>query len=319
MIKSRRRSVVSSRLKAFSSFSDSFSLLSGLKNGWKSLTGIWASTGSNASSATSASSYPISYVKMSRPDANVTLNVSSGTGIAFWITDSGSWWGSVYVQKDYSYSCNPFSCNCSTCPSYAYGANCSACGSTPIYGYTTVCSGETCTTNTTSYDCNPYSCYVCEVYGSGGRCLQGYYDTCYQTCTSSTTTCTPNCSEVYGQTGSSCNSCTYLAGFETCNCGTCYQTCSANGHFLRLIKSIGGTVSEATSDISLGQAAASIFLQTSGNDIVVKAYSDTNRTTQIGSTISYSASNPLKTSSFGIIKSPSNNQGSTVSGFNAYL
>lgn len=308
----RRRSVIASRLKAFSSFSDAFSLSSGMKNGWKSLSGSWSSNSGNVTSSTDAATYPISYVKMSKPDITASANVSSGTGISFWISNSGSWWASAYVQKTYNYSCNPYSCNCGSCPSYAYGANCSACGSTPTYGYVTVCSGETCTT--TSYNCNPYSCYVCEVYGSGGRCLQGYYDTCYNTCTS--TSCTPNCSDVYQQTGSTCNSCTYYAGQETCNCGTCYQTCSANGHFLSLIKSESGVVSSATSDVSLGQAAAAIWVQTSGNSITVKAYSDINRSNQIGTTISYTATSPSRTGLAGIIKAPSNNQATSISSLN---
>jgi hypothetical protein len=93
-------------------------------------------------------------------------------------------------------------------------------------------------------------------------------------------------------------------------------TTTTYGYNLRLIKSVGGTVSTATGDISLTSAAVAIKVTTSGNDIVAQAYSDTGLTITLGSAISYTATSPVKGTAHGIIKAPSAyGQGSTVDNF----
>jgi hypothetical protein len=87
---------------------------------------------------------------------------------------------------------------------------------------------------------------------------------------------------------------------------------------LQLLSSVSGTVSEATSSVSLGSEAAAIVVQTAGNAITAKAYSDTALTTQLGSTLSYTPSSPTKGSKVGIVKVPSSyGQNNLVDDFTA--
>lgn len=286
----RRRSVIASRLKAFSSFSDTFSLSSGMKNGWKSLSGLWSSNSGNVTSSTDATTYPISYVKMSKSDITASINVSPGTGISFWVTDSGNWYATTYVKDNYTYSCN-----CSTCYGSCYCNSCKTCSSS-----STSC--QTC--------CNVYSCSgagYSNTIRSGSSCYNrttGEYQG-EALCTSSSNC---NCQTTY--TYYSCGG-YYSCNPYSCNCGSC----NATNYFLNLVISANSVISELTSSISLGQSAASIWIQTSGNDITAKAYSDTNKLNQIGTTLSYTAQSPLKTGLAGIIKYPSDDQGSTASNF----
>jgi hypothetical protein len=97
-------------------------------------------------------------------------------------------------------------------------------------------------------------------------------------------------------------------------------TTTTYGYNLRLIKSVGGTVSTATGDISLTSAAVAIKVTTSGNDIVAQAYSDTELTITLGSAISYTATSPVKGTAHGILKAPSAyGQGSTVDNFSVTI
>lgn len=97
MTRFRRRSAIrSSRQKGLSSFTDNFSLTSGMKPAWKSSRGLWSSAGSNAISTNSASEYPISTITMSRTSpVTISTGVSGGTGLAFWVTDADNWFATV--------------------------------------------------------------------------------------------------------------------------------------------------------------------------------------------------------------------------------
>jgi hypothetical protein len=85
---------------------------------------------------------------------------------------------------------------------------------------------------------------------------------------------------------------------------------------LRLLKSVSGTVSTATADVSLASAAVAILTTVSNDTITSKAYSDTAMTTQLGTTLTHTASSPSKGYYVGIIKTPSDNQGSTIDNYN---
>jgi hypothetical protein len=89
---------------------------------------------------------------------------------------------------------------------------------------------------------------------------------------------------------------------------------------LRLIKSIGGAVSQATGEISLSSAASSIRVTTAGDSVVVSAYSGDVGISSVIGTINHTASSPNKGVSVGLVKQPSTaNQGSTADTFSAKI
>lgn len=297
--RSRSKSIITSRLKAFSSFSDNFSLSSGLRNGWKTLSGEWSSALTNVVSVTDGSQYPISTIKLSKSDIVSSATVSGGTGINFWTVDKDNWWAVVSYNSSSSsyYSCNPYSC-CS-------GTTC---------GYTNVCQTVWGMTSSTGCGCTTiYGCpsgYV-SYYGDCGSTTRCGSFPCYVTSKIAIgTSCPDPCFGYY----SDCS----LQYICSQNCSTCYQTCTSTSYsyVLRLLNSVNGVVSTIGTDIALGSEAVTIEISTSGNNITAKAYSDTNKTSQLGTTLSYSASSPTKGFNVGIIKTPSNyNQGSTVANF----
>lgn len=302
--RTRSKSIIASRLKAFSSFSDNFSLSSGLKNGWKTLSGEWSSSLTNVISTTDGSQYPISTIKLSRSDITSSAVVSGGTGINFWTIDKDNWWAvvSYNYSGSYTYQCNPYGCNCSTSCQTCYNM----CLGSPVLVcdvVTTNCSN--CGSGWQLNRCSQFSGYCHQ-----GPCTNGYPASISSPCTATT--------------------CRYVQYYDSpcqpysCNCSTscastCYQTCSGTEYkyYLRLLNSVNGVVSTVGTDIDLGsQAATAIEISTSGNNIIAKAYSNTNKTSQLGTTLSYSASSPTKGFNVGIIKTPSNyNQGSTVANF----
>lgn len=79
-------------------------------------------------------------------------------------------------------------------------------------------------------------------------------------------------------------------------------------------------MSEATSKVTLSSAAAAISVETAGNTITTKAYSDTAMTTQLGTTLTHTPNSPAKGTSVGIIKTASaHGQGLTVDDFAASI
>jgi hypothetical protein len=278
---------------------------------WTALRGIWYADGTSAKSDTAASSYPIAYIPLNQ-NVFVGADVTPGTGIAFWVTDSGSWWSATSYNNtsSSSYNCNPYSCNCYSCNPHTE-------------------------TTTTYYNCNPYNCnpYSCNcsttttcpsgytLNGSAyfpGYCAKGPYSGGYPSAIAEPTT-TTNCQTCYQTCYQTCSSTSSSTVYDTC-CNTCYQTCTGTSYnyYLRLLKSVSGTVSSATSDISLGQEAAAIELTTYDDSISARAYSNTARNIQIGNTLSYTATSPVKGIGTGLIKIPSDyTQGSTIDNFSA--
>lgn len=251
---------------------------------WTAIRGTWFANGSAAQSDGAASDYPIATVDLGN-DVNASASVSPGCGIAFWVSDSGSWWASTAATTGYD-------CNCQTCYNSCYCASCATCsscgyvqGSCAVYscsaaGYSnTVRSGTDCYNRTTGAYQGPAAC------------------TSYN--------------QVYQCTYYSCAG-TYACNPYSCNCSTCYS------YQLRLINSVGGVVSTATTDVALTSAAAALTLAVSGDNITATAYSDTAKTTVLG-TLTYTATSPTKGTRVGVIKSPAGNQGSTVDDFSAKL
>ena len=317
---------------------------------WEAIRGTWYSNGSSAQSDDSPTSYPIAAVPL---DANSTTSasVTSGTGVAFWVTDSGSWWAATsYITEAAGPSyqcgtepCNPYyyqpptpsagtypNCNCGT---YVTGTS-SVCDQN--YGSTTNSSNCCAIVSTsTDYTCGPgatrsgtncnvpaSSYYVGFGTNAAGSCADGCsYSGGYCNCPAYSYDATPTTTYFCYQnpprtvTSYGCSACPTPAPVLVYNSCPVYCPSTVYSHYLRLIKSVGGVVSQATSDVSLGSAAAAIAVTTQGNQITAKAYSDQGLTTELGSVV-FTAASPTTSPKSGIIKAPSpSGQGSTVDNF----
>lgn len=92
----------------------------------------------------------------------------------------------------------------------------------------------------------------------------------------------------------------------SCNCVTTYP------QYIRIMKSVASVVSEVYST-TIASVAQSLRVRTNGSQITVKAYSDPNLTTQIGSDIVHTPTGVTVTTSFGITIDPSSyNQGYSI-------
>jgi len=113
---------------------------------WTALRGNWRISGSNSAlSDDAASSYPIASVNLGNTDISAQADVSGGTGAAFWITDSGSWWA-TYPQYTQSTSAIVGSCTTTASSSYYYSTwnttvTGSACTGSQSYGSSSPCAG----------------------------------------------------------------------------------------------------------------------------------------------------------------------------------
>lgn len=292
--RSRFRAVVS-RLKAFSSYVDAFTTW-GTK--WKVTSGSWSTSGGKSKTTTSASSYPLAAVQMSK--SNVTATVKSpqpGAGIALWVTDSGNWWGVVREQTvNNSYNCG--SCQGSFTNPYFFVALPTNPGTTnpPPGGGTNPPPGGT------AIPTNPASFFYLAIFN------QKYYNPPPGGGTNPTNPGTAKATNP-GTTNPPPGGGSSLAGgntsyfFFTCNCSSSYpQT-------IRLIRSISGSVSTITS-WTVGAATDvinAIRVINSGTGLTIRAYSDTNATTQIGSDMTHTATGATVTTQFGIVLSPATN------------
>jgi len=170
-------------------------------------------------------------------------------------------------------------------------------------------SGDRCVTTTTS--AGSYSC------PSGGTPNQSTGQ-CTVT-TAGTTNCyscaNPDCGVAYYTTGYNC-----YGGGTYPNCdqygGGC-QTCGTltNNYYIKLIRSVGGTITNLTGDISVASAVGALRLNTSGDILSYQAYSNSDFTGLLTSS-THTATSPAKANNYGIIKTSSPyGQGSTVDNF----
>jgi len=193
MRRASKRNIVSSRLKAFNSFTDSFSS-STLRSGWRQVSGNWSS-GSNQ---LSSSSNGILTIPMSRSNVTVTATIpsgSTGTGVVFWQQDINNYWAAYGYSSNYSIS----SCNNGSCSGTEQFTNSRSCSCYPTYG--------TCQSS------------LSDVYGT----CQSSSTPAYGTCSSSTSpvygTCSSSTSPVYG-------TCSSTSVYGTCSSSTTFGTCS---------------------------------------------------------------------------------------------
>jgi hypothetical protein len=145
-------------------------------------------------------------------------------------------------------------------------------------------SGSTCTVTTAG----TVNCYSCQ-NSSCGQSGTGSGSTCYGGGTY------PNCDQ-------------YGGGCQTC--GTL-----ANNYYIKLIRSVGGTITSLTGDISVGGSVGAVRLNTQGDILSYQAYSNADFTGLLTSG-TYTATSPAKANNYGIIKTSSPfGQGSTVDNF----
>jgi hypothetical protein len=313
MFQVRSASVSSVKRKITDTFSRTVSGSLGTSSSgteWKSVRGTWGVSSSQGSVSDDASTYPINAVNFLE-NANVSANVSGGTGVMFWGTDANSWWAST-VQ----YSTDSFSVN--TCPG-SPTSTCSGNGCTPSnccsgisYTSVTVNQGQNrieCQSNTTFATRNYYL-----TYGSVGECngaTEWPFPLNY---------CSARNSSLNGSTG-----CYSIS--STSYTGTCSQTVTSSGtnyiSSVALLKSISGTVSthesiQIDTNVSALTQVNSIKVTTSGNDVSIQVFGTAGLLNKIGSTITRTITSPIKGIMVGLIKSPSSaSQGSTFSNFTA--
>lgn len=155
---------------------------------WSALRGNWRISGSNtAVSDDSASSYPIASVNLGSSDVKVQVDTSGGTGVAFWVSDAGSWWAS-YPLYSTSSSTTPVTGSCfsgsrsvTVQRSACYTSTSSPCN-VPSSFSAGACAGPfgggTACTGTSS----------CSFQGSDGTCCSSSSGCAPPSCSNSTTT-----------------------------------------------------------------------------------------------------------------------------------
>jgi hypothetical protein len=191
-----KRRIETSRLKAFTSFSDSFS--TSLKSGWKVWDGTWTSQSNSLSSSNSTGLLTVPISK-SNVTASINLPVGSGMGISFWVKDSANYWAAFPYSSSYQVStCVNQSCsgtenytvtqNCS-CPfvGYSYPSTCNsgACSGSETFTNYRSCS---CPARSTS-NCSNQSCSGTETFTNTRSCscsTVGLYGYCTYTTNSQT-------------------------------------------------------------------------------------------------------------------------------------
>ncbi len=140
---------------------------------------------------------------------------------------------------------------------------------------------------------NPYSCNC-----SGGNAYNCNCGTYYYSC---------NCGSYVSGYNAVYVAPTYYAGYTyDCNCQTCYPK------YIRVLQSVSSVISTITS-WTLSSLVQSLRIKTNSNQITVKAFSDENLVTQIGSDLVYTGSGAVVTANYGIVVYPSaTSQGTTL-------
>lgn len=317
-------------------FSDSFDRTDQSGLGTSSDGSIWSIIrGSFSISSNKAvgadNNYPMAAVNTPMQDVSISITeASQGASAALWVTGSGDWWAvgidqaAVNCNCSANYSCygyNTSNCNSLSCLYYASNAdsgcafNCSAknaatCGGYAIMGYN-------------ASNCKGYNAYNAKTK-TGGNCTgynasNAYYSPQgWANCTGFTS---GNCiyynyfCNSYGYSycvyeycignynGSYCN---YWAPDGGQSCQTCYP------QYIRIIKSVGSTISEIAS-WTVSSIANSFRVKTTGSQITIQAFSDSSLVSQIDSDIVYTPTGVSLTSEFGLtIKPSSYNQGYSV-------
>jgi hypothetical protein len=315
---------------------------------WNAIRGVWFANGSAAQSDATPSNYALASIPFT-PNATMNADTTGGVGLAFWTSDSSNWWGaypfysSVTVTSSVcnanfqtltstgsfcgSYTTNPGTTTCnanyqsglpntsSCCATATPTTTCNAGYQTGLPNTSSCCATAT---PTTTYSC-PGGTYLCDVnntcnsepFCTGTDLGPATPSTTYACFTSTTTT--------YACFTSTTTTPTTYSGFTafTTTSTTTYTTS------IRIISSVSGSVvtdstTSLTSNTSSFTNVASMQVNTSSNTITAKGYSAAGQVSQLGSTITRNPASPVRGTSVGIIKAPTDaNQGSTLDNYSA--
>ena len=124
-------------------------------NLWNAIRGTWYATGTQAQSDDSATNYSIATLQAYSQDVTASASVSGGTGVAFWVSDAGSWWAAVPYYNTYTYALP--ACSCGTYTQTNDPGSCNPNGS----GYCTgcICGSNPPTSGSYSVQYYGQSCY----------------------------------------------------------------------------------------------------------------------------------------------------------------
>jgi hypothetical protein len=231
--------------------------------------------------------------------------------VPFYYTCCTGYSSSSCCTEYYTYYGN-FCCAAYVYNSYKGGVVCGQ----PIFCAVTLCfSYGTCTTCSSYSEC---SGSYCQMYGSCQQCST--YGQC-QVCS--------GYSEQFTCTGyTSCtvcgayNQCQYCNGYSygpsaACGCASSYTyDCSCTDHHkIDLVKKQNGSETVISSTSNSTSSIAGIKVTTDGNSVTAQAYSDTNYSSQVGSTLT-TTNTGQKPKDHGIISRASNaSQGYTIDEF----
>ena len=270
---------------------------------WKIWRGAWEILSNTASSSSGPSTHALATLNFTKTD--VTISVSGagpGMGTAFWVSDANNWWAATYEQV---YSCQ-------------------TCGGCAAYNTPQCCAFNTVPANApgASPNCIPTSnpgpignpcCNSCVPKTSPpvGFCQQTYNPY------SRNPPAPPNppspCPIIPGNPATfpcsgNCFSSPCSAPFTfSCNCTT--------AHSIKILSAIASTISTAASS-AFSSTIASFRAVLSGNNVTIRAYSDSSWASQIGSDWNTNLTSPNKKKAHGIIKSPATfSQSSSIDEF----
>jgi len=273
---------------------------------WQATRGTWTISTNKASTATSPSSYPIAAVDFASPSATIEVDVSRGSGAAFWISDSSNWWGLASVAAVSGSECTTYY------QTYTAG------GAGAVAGY----AGQAAIPQVTGYagDVQYIGDYVS---GSGCSAYSSYTDapydyTPYVSCVASYTTYAPGYALVNVVAGYAGQSAIPAVAAYNGSAESYGQACSAYAdtysYSLSLIKSIANTVTTVATQ-ALSSATASIRVILSGLSITATGYSASDQGGSNLGTLTNTATGATTTSKHGIILIPSASQQTTVDNF----
>lgn len=272
---------------------------------------------SNKASATS-SDYALAAVGTGSSDVQIGLKgISQGAGASLWVTDAGNWWSVSIAQQAES-------CNCTTYyNTFYYNSEYTYYVTNPVAGNTVEVCNYGFTTCSQQIQINSYNptvaYYCCYGYNAAGNCKGNYYCGTYGGNPQYSNAFYYNVCNYYCAGGYYVYNNTYYVTNPVTNYNTevgyagPYQSCqTCYPQYIRFFKSVNNVISTVTSQLVSG-IVQSMRVSTSGNQVTVKAYSDTNQVTQIGSDIVYTATGATIQPRFGISVNPSSYaQGYTI-------
>jgi hypothetical protein len=264
---------------------------------WQATRGTWTISSNKASTATSPSSYPIAAVDFASPSATIEVDVSRGSGAAFWISDSSNWWGLASVAAVSGSTCTTYvqtySAGSPSVPGYAGGPYVPS--STAVNYFP----------SQTTYSCSSYT-FITDA---------PYDYTPYQTCaTYSSYTSPDNYQTVFFPATYGSPAVPYSPGTPDSYGQACSAYADTYSYSLSLIKSIANTVTTVATQ-ALSSATASIRVILSGLSITATGYSESDQGGSNLGTLTNTATGATTTSKHGIILIPSALQQTTVDNF----